>query len=301
MLFWTSLCCFRGFLNIVLLFQGPFDLLNIFMLFQGFFEHLFAVSGAFWPFEHLYAVSGAFWTASCCFSHGHFFCFLFSVSGALRTVICGGVGGVSLWVAIFPADVCKSRIQVQAVDGKAAPTFLATITQIFKNEGQVGVTVFFYLFPSSFFCLFVLFCFSLLVLGFFSVCFFLSRGPLGRGGGILRTTVFLFVIQWFTHCKMHFISLVILSLFNTLCPACGWGDGGGCFITQLPPLWALVALPYRKKCWNSVLIKPLLVFLLVFGEDNFSGICHKVSDYVKPVLNWANICFGVFVKFYIIS
>ena len=249
------------------------------MLFQG-------------PFEQLHAVSAMV----------IFFCFLFSVSGALRTVICGGVGGVSLWVAIFPADVCKSRIQVQAVDGKAAPTFLTTITQIFKNEGQVGVMVFFYLFPSSFFCLFVLFCFSLLVLGFFSVCFFLSRGPLGRGGGILRTTVFLFVIQWFTHCKMHFISLVILSLFNTLCPACGWGDGGGgCFITQLPPLWALVALPYGKKCWNSVLIKPLLVFLLVFGEDNFSGICHKVSDYVKPVLNWANICFGVFVKFYIIS
>ena len=89
-------------------------------------------------------------------------------------MICGGVGGVSLWVAIFPADVCKSRIQVQAVDGKAAPTFLATITQIFKNEGQVGVMVFFYLFPSSFFCLFVLF--FIVGLGFLFSLFLLVEG-----------------------------------------------------------------------------------------------------------------------------
>ncbi|KAL8587653.1 hypothetical protein ACOMHN_045342 [Nucella lapillus] len=55
--------------------------------------------------------------------------------GALRTVVSGGFGGVLLWVAIFPADVCKSRIQVQAVEGKTAPTFRATITHIFKTEG----------------------------------------------------------------------------------------------------------------------------------------------------------------------
>ncbi|KAK7489872.1 hypothetical protein BaRGS_00018894 [Batillaria attramentaria] len=55
--------------------------------------------------------------------------------GAFKTVVCGGVGGVSLWVAIFPADVCKSRIQVQAVEGQKAPTFLATLISIFRNEG----------------------------------------------------------------------------------------------------------------------------------------------------------------------
>jgi len=33
--------------------------------------------------------------------------------GPARTILAGGVGGVLLWVAIFPADVVKSRIQVE--------------------------------------------------------------------------------------------------------------------------------------------------------------------------------------------
>ena len=103
-------------------------------------------------------------------------------------MICGGVGGVALWVAIFPADVCKSRIQVQAVDGKAAPTFLATITQIFKNEGQVGVKVFFHLF-----IIFVLFVCSVFRC-WFGVSFQFVSSSWWGGRGILRTTVFLFVI-----------------------------------------------------------------------------------------------------------
>ncbi|XP_025085408.1 mitochondrial ornithine transporter 1-like isoform X2 [Pomacea canaliculata] len=55
--------------------------------------------------------------------------------GALRTVVCGGIGGVSLWVAIFPADVCKSRIQVQSVAGTKPPTFLQMFFGILRNEG----------------------------------------------------------------------------------------------------------------------------------------------------------------------
>lgn len=35
-----------------------------------------------------------------------------SFTGALRLTFCGGVAGISLWIAIFPADVIKSRIQV---------------------------------------------------------------------------------------------------------------------------------------------------------------------------------------------
>ena len=119
-------------------------------------------------------------------------------------MICGGVGGVALWVAIFPADVCKSRIQVQAVDGKAAPTFLATITQIFKNEGQVGVKVFFHL------CIiFVLFVCSVFRCWFrVSFQFFLLLG--GGEGDTEDNSIFI------CHCNMHFISLVIWTLFNTL-------------------------------------------------------------------------------------
>lgn len=32
--------------------------------------------------------------------------------GPIKTVIAGGIGGVSLWVAIFPFDVVKSRMQI---------------------------------------------------------------------------------------------------------------------------------------------------------------------------------------------
>lgn len=50
-------------------------------------------------------------------------------------MLCGGIGGVSLWVAIFPADVVKSRIQVYAVSG-AAPTFSKTFLTILRQEGR---------------------------------------------------------------------------------------------------------------------------------------------------------------------
>jgi len=50
--------------------------------------------------------------------------------GVVRTCLCGGLGGVALWVAIFPADVVKSRVQIQ---GKGA--LFGTMISIFKNEG----------------------------------------------------------------------------------------------------------------------------------------------------------------------
>ena len=39
-------------------------------------------------------------------------CILHFFVGAVRLTFCGGIAGVSLWIAIFPADVIKSRIQV---------------------------------------------------------------------------------------------------------------------------------------------------------------------------------------------
>ncbi|XP_059151013.1 mitochondrial ornithine transporter 1-like [Physella acuta] len=54
--------------------------------------------------------------------------------GALKTIVCGGLGGVGLWVAIFPADVVKSRIQVQAVSG-VPPTFRFVFMKILREEG----------------------------------------------------------------------------------------------------------------------------------------------------------------------
>ena len=34
------------------------------------------------------------------------------ISGIWRTVVAGGVGGISLWATVYPADVIKSRNQV---------------------------------------------------------------------------------------------------------------------------------------------------------------------------------------------
>ena len=40
------------------------------------------------------------------------FVYIIYLTGAVRLIFSGGMAGVSLWVAIFPADVIKSRIQV---------------------------------------------------------------------------------------------------------------------------------------------------------------------------------------------
>lgn len=51
--------------------------------------------------------------------------------GALRTVVAGGVAGVTLWTIIFPADVVKSRLQVSG----ASTPMLTVMTDILKKEG----------------------------------------------------------------------------------------------------------------------------------------------------------------------
>lgn len=51
--------------------------------------------------------------------------------GLLRTIISGGVGGIALWIVIFPADVVKSRIQVA---GSTEP-MLSLTKHIIKTEG----------------------------------------------------------------------------------------------------------------------------------------------------------------------
>uniref|UniRef100_A0A914XS63 Mitochondrial ornithine transporter 1 n=2 Tax=Plectus sambesii TaxID=2011161 RepID=A0A914XS63_9BILA len=50
--------------------------------------------------------------------------------GLLRTAVSGSVGGMALWTSIFPADVIKSRMQIQ---GKGS--LVATFLQILREEG----------------------------------------------------------------------------------------------------------------------------------------------------------------------
>lgn len=50
--------------------------------------------------------------------------------------MCGGMGGVFLWVAIFPADVIKSRVQIQTTKvGEKKVSFIQMLSTIRKNEG----------------------------------------------------------------------------------------------------------------------------------------------------------------------
>lgn len=51
--------------------------------------------------------------------------------GPLRTVISGGIAGVTLWTLIFPADVVKSRLQVSG----ATTPMLVMMSDIYKKEG----------------------------------------------------------------------------------------------------------------------------------------------------------------------
>jgi hypothetical protein len=60
--------------------------------------------------------------------YGYFYAF----TGPVRTVIAGGIGGVILWTVIFPADVVKSRIQVNRLN----VTMIACMTDIAKREGM---------------------------------------------------------------------------------------------------------------------------------------------------------------------
>lgn len=55
--------------------------------------------------------------------------------GALKTMFAGAVGGVTLWVSIFPADVIKSRIQVNNLKRSMTSVGL----EILRTEGILAL------------------------------------------------------------------------------------------------------------------------------------------------------------------
>ena len=54
--------------------------------------------------------------------------------GAWRTIVCGGVGGISLWVAIFPFDVIKSRMQIS----NTTMPMMKMLFHIARTEGTLS-------------------------------------------------------------------------------------------------------------------------------------------------------------------
>ncbi|KAM4795178.1 mitochondrial ornithine transporter 1-like [Rhinophrynus dorsalis] len=58
--------------------------------------------------------------------------------GVLPLMISGGIGGIALWLVVFPVDCVKSRIQVLSMTGKQAG-FLRTFGHILRNEGILAL------------------------------------------------------------------------------------------------------------------------------------------------------------------
>ncbi|XP_046505002.1 mitochondrial ornithine transporter 1-like isoform X2 [Equus quagga] len=57
--------------------------------------------------------------------------------GPVPLMLSGGVGGICLWLAVYPVDCIKSRIQVLSMSGKQAG-FLGTFITVVRNEGESG-------------------------------------------------------------------------------------------------------------------------------------------------------------------
>lgn len=50
-------------------------------------------------------------------------------------MLSGGFGGICLWLAVYPVDCIKSRIQVLSMTGKQTG-LIRTFLSIVKNEGE---------------------------------------------------------------------------------------------------------------------------------------------------------------------
>lgn len=54
--------------------------------------------------------------------------------GPWQTMFCGGIGGLCLWLSIFPADLIKSRAQISYGEELK---FIPTLLGIIRNEGEL--------------------------------------------------------------------------------------------------------------------------------------------------------------------
>ena len=52
----------------------------------------------------------------------------------VRTIIAGGVGGLSIWAACYPVDVVKSRMQVYSAGGKSVGA-MEVVGMLMKEGG----------------------------------------------------------------------------------------------------------------------------------------------------------------------
>ncbi len=56
--------------------------------------------------------------------------------GVVKTGISGGIGGMASWCLVFPADVVKSRIQIDSSSSAGKQSFISALNKIVKTEGK---------------------------------------------------------------------------------------------------------------------------------------------------------------------
>ena len=59
-------------------------------------------------------------------------------------MVSGGVGGVTLWIAIFPFDVVKSRVQVT----NTSEPMIRMLLRIARTEGSLSLSLSLFCVPS---------------------------------------------------------------------------------------------------------------------------------------------------------
>lgn len=59
----------------------------------------------------------------------------FLTLGPIPLLLSGGFGGSCLWIAVYPVDCVKSRIQVLSMTGKQAG-FMGTFVTVVRTEGK---------------------------------------------------------------------------------------------------------------------------------------------------------------------
>jgi hypothetical protein len=53
----------------------------------------------------------------------------------MTVALCGGLGGISYCLGTYPADVVKSRIQVDSNSELAKKSFFSALKHIYQKEG----------------------------------------------------------------------------------------------------------------------------------------------------------------------
>lgn len=88
-----------------------------------------------WSFNYVFTLRGDWLLDILPWVPKHLKPLLLGFVGPIALMISGGFGGMCLWIAVYPIDCIKSRIQVLSMAGTQAG-FMGTFASVFRNEGK---------------------------------------------------------------------------------------------------------------------------------------------------------------------